>query len=143
MRGAGVKPRQSAARTCRFHLSYAVARRAREIAIRVAFGADSSRVTALVVRDMLGLVVTGIVLALPVCWWLDRFVRSQLYEVTPTDPAAIVSPATAVLLASAAAAVWMPSRRALRVTPIRRCGRNDAAVSFSRPAGGGARPTLP
>jgi len=98
-------------------MSYAVARRTREIAIRIAFGADSSRVTALVVRDMLGLVVTGIVLALPAVWWLDRFVSSQLYEVRPTDPAAIGS-AAAVLLASAAAAVWMPSRRAWRVSPM-------------------------
>ena len=98
-------------------MSYAVARRTREIAIRVAFGADAARVTALVVRDMLLLVGTGILLALPAFWWLDRFVRSQLYEVTPTDPASVAA-ATAVLLTAAAAAVWVPSRRALGVSPM-------------------------
>jgi predicted permease len=98
-------------------MSYAVARRTREIAIRVAFGADSTRVTALVVRDMLVLVGTGMLLALPTLWWLDRFVRSQLYEVTPTDPASVGS-AAAVLLFAAAIAVWVPSRRALRVSPM-------------------------
>ena len=58
-------------------MSYAVARRTREIAIRVAFGADSTRVTALVVRDMLMLVGTGVLLALPTLWWVNRFVRSR------------------------------------------------------------------
>jgi predicted permease len=98
-------------------MSYAVARRTREIAIRIAFGADSTRVTALVVRDMLMLVGAGALLALPTLWWVDRFVRSQLYEVTPTDPASVAS-AGAVLLVAAAMAVWVPSRRALRVSPM-------------------------
>ena len=98
-------------------MSYTVARRTREIAIRVAFGADSTRVTALVVRDMLMLVGTGVLLALPTLWWVDRFVRSQLYEVTPTDPASVGS-AAAVLLFAAAVAVWVPSRRALRISPM-------------------------
>jgi predicted permease len=98
-------------------MSYAVARRTREIAIRIAFGADARNVTTLVVRDMLVLVGTGILLALPALWWLNRFVQSQLFGVTPTDPASIAS-AASVLLAAAVVAVWVPSRRALRVSPM-------------------------
>jgi predicted permease len=98
-------------------MSYAVARRTREIAIRVAFGADSARVAGLVVRDVLMLVAGGILLALPALFWLNQFVRSQLFGVTPTDPASIAW-AAAVLLLSAAVAVCMPSRRALRVSPM-------------------------
>jgi putative ABC transport system permease protein len=98
-------------------VSFAVVRRTREIAIRVAFGADAARVTALVVRDMLALVGAGILIALPALWWVNRLVSSQLYGVTPTDPSAVGS-AAAVLLAAAAVAVWMPSRRALRVSPM-------------------------
>jgi predicted permease len=98
-------------------MSYTVARRTREIAIRVAFGAVSSRVTALIVGDMLALVAAGMLLALPAFWWLKRFVSSQLYGVSPTDATAVLS-AAALLLAAAAIAVWVPSRRALRVNPM-------------------------
>ena len=98
-------------------MSFAVARRTRELAIRVAFGARSSRVVALIVRDMCVLVGGGVLLALPAIWWLKRLVESQLYEVSPTDPQALAS-AVAVVCLAAAAAVWVPTRRALRVDPI-------------------------
>ena len=62
--------------------------------------------------------VGGVVLlALPAIWWLKRLVESQLYEVSPTDPEALAS-AVAVVCLAAAAAVWVPTRRALRVDPI-------------------------
>jgi predicted permease len=98
-------------------MSYTVARRTREIAIRMAFGARGHLVALLVVRDMLGLVAIGVLMALPALWWLNRYVASELYEVTPTDPATVLT-AIAVLLGSAALAVWVPSKRALRVSPM-------------------------
>jgi predicted permease len=98
-------------------MSYTVSRRTREIAIRMAFGAPSSRVASLVVSDMLRLVGLGAVLALPALWWLNRYVRSELYGVAPSDPATILG-AIGVLLLSAGLAVWVPSRRALRVSPM-------------------------
>jgi hypothetical protein len=98
-------------------MSYTVARRTREIAIRVAFGAVSSRVTVLIVSDMLALVVAGMVLALPAFWWLNQYVSSQLYGVSPTDATSVLS-AAALLLLAAVIAVWVPSRRALRVNPM-------------------------
>jgi predicted permease len=98
-------------------MSYTVARRTREIAIRVAFGARSSRVAGLIVRDTLVLVVTGMLLALPAFWWLNQFVSNQLYDVTPTDPTSVLS-AAGVLLFAALVAVFVPSRRALRVNPM-------------------------
>ncbi len=98
-------------------MSYTVARRTREIAIRMAFGAQSSRVASLVVRDMFTLVGLGVLIALPALWWLNRYVESELYGITPTDPATITA-AIGVLLLSAGLAVWVPSRRALRVSPM-------------------------
>ena len=98
-------------------MSYTVSRRTREIAIRMAFGAPSRRVASLVVSDMLRLVGLGAVLALPALWWLNRYVRSELYGVAPSDPATILG-AIGVLLLSAGLAVWVPSRRALRVSPM-------------------------
>jgi ABC-type antimicrobial peptide transport system permease subunit len=56
-------------------------------------------------------------LALPALWWLDRLIRTQLYEVSPTDPTAVLS-AAGMLFVAAAIAVWVPSRRALRVNPM-------------------------
>jgi predicted permease len=98
-------------------LSYTVARRTREIAIRVAFGAASSKVAGLIARDVLTMVVTGMALAVPAYWWLNRYVTSQLYGVSPTDPTSFAS-AAALLLLAALVAVWFPSRRALRVNPM-------------------------
>ena len=98
-------------------MAYAVARRTREIAVRMAFGALASRVTSLILREMLALVAIGMLLALPALWWLQRFVGSQLYGVSPTDPASILAAAGALLLA-ALLAVWVPCRRALRIDPM-------------------------
>jgi predicted permease len=98
-------------------MSYTVARRTREIAIRMAFGARSHRVASLIVRDMLTLIGLGVLTALPALWWLNRYVASELYEVTPMDPVTIVT-SIAILLCAAVLAVWIPSRRALRVSPM-------------------------
>ena len=98
-------------------MSYTVARRTREIAIRVAFGAVSARVAGLIARDMLTMVIAGMLLAVPAYWWLNRYVTTQLYNVSPTDPASIAG-AAGLLLAAAAVAVFVPSRRALRVNPM-------------------------
>jgi putative ABC transport system permease protein len=98
-------------------MSHTVTRRTREMAIRVAFGAASSRVTTLIVRDMLTLVFAGVVLALPLIWWLDRFVRSQLYGVSPADPTAILA-AVGTLLLAALLAIAVPSGRLVRVDPM-------------------------
>ncbi|MGH9386065.1 MAG: ADOP family duplicated permease [Vicinamibacterales bacterium] len=98
-------------------MSFAVARRTREIAIRVAFGALSTRVVSLILGDMFVLVGAGIMLALPAIWWLKRLVEDQLYQVSPSDARALI-PAVAVVLLSAVVAVWVPSRRALRVDPV-------------------------
>lgn len=97
-------------------VSYTVSRRGREIAIRQVFGAGGSRITALVVKDMLMLVGGGVLLAAPAIWLLSGALRTALYGVTPTDTATVAS-AVAMLLAAACLAIWMPSRRALRIDP--------------------------
>ena len=98
-------------------MSYAVARRTRDIAVRMAFGALASRVTLLIVREMLTLVVLGMLLAVPALWWLQRFISSQLYGVSATDPVAILS-AAAALLVAAGVAILVPCRRALSIDPM-------------------------
>jgi predicted permease len=97
-------------------MSFTVARRTREIGVRVALGATSSIISWLVIREVLVITIVGIALGLPAAWWLGRFVSAQLYEVRSTDPLTIAAAVT-LLLAVALLAGLIPSRRAARLDP--------------------------
>jgi len=99
-------------------MAYTVARRTREIGIRMAVGAAGGDVLWLVMREVLILLAVGVGVALPVAWALTRYVRAQLYGIQPTDPASIAL-ATFGIAAVAALAGYLPARRATRVDPIR------------------------
>jgi predicted permease len=99
-------------------MAFAVARRTREIGIRLAIGATGKDVLWLVLREVLLLLGIGIAIALPAAWVLTQTVRSRLYGIQPSDPKSI---AAAVLAISAVAllAGFLPARRATRIDPIR------------------------
>ena len=99
-------------------MSFAVARRTREIGIRIALGARRTDVMRLVMREGVTLGVIGIVLGLGGAWALRRVVESELYGVAPHDPLAFVVAAT-VLLLMAVLASYIPSGRATKVDPAR------------------------
>jgi predicted permease len=98
-------------------LAYAVARRTREIGIRMAIGAAKMDVLWLVMRETLQLLGIGIALALPLSWVLTQTIRSQLYGIEPNDP---VSMGLAVLCIAAVGmlAGYVPARRATQVHPL-------------------------
>ncbi len=96
--------------------AYGVARRAREIGVRMALGAEAGAVVRMVLREVLALAAIGIGVALPVVWWLTRMVRSQLYGIEARDPVTLVCAALG-LLAVAAAAGAGPAIKASRVDP--------------------------
>jgi putative ABC transport system permease protein len=98
-------------------LSYAVSQRTREIGVRMALGATAASVQALIVRQGLTLAAAGVVIGLAGAAVLTRNAASLLYNVTPTDPWSYTLVA-AFLLLVAAAASWIPARRAMRVDPI-------------------------
>jgi predicted permease len=98
-------------------ISYSVARRVQEIGIRMALGAAPRDVLQMVIGQGLLPVGLGVVLGVFASIGLTRLVASQLYGVKPTDPASFVG-ATALLLAVALLACWIPARRAMRVDPI-------------------------
>jgi ABC-type antimicrobial peptide transport system permease subunit len=98
-------------------MAYSVARRTREIGIRMALGARPSGVAWLVGREVGLLVLAGVALALPSAWWLGRFVQSQLYGLQPTDPPTIASAVLMLALVGALAGL-VPARRAAAVNPI-------------------------
>ena len=68
-------------------MSYTVARRTREIGVRVALGATSGHISWLVIREVMLIAAGGIAVALPAAWWLGRFVSAQLYRRHARRPA--------------------------------------------------------
>jgi predicted permease len=99
-------------------MAYSVARRTKEIGIRMALGAVESSVVWMVMREVTILVVVGVAVALPAALALTRLVRAQLYGTAPNDPW-IMAAATAGLALVASAAGYIPALRASRVDPIR------------------------
>lgn len=98
-------------------VAYSVARRRREMGIRVALGAQPSSVGAMVVRSSMRLVSGGIVVGLVGAVFGARILESQLYEVEPGDPVTLVG-VTAVLLGTALLASWLPARAGTRTDPM-------------------------
>ena len=98
-------------------LSYRVARRAREIGIRLALGAGGGGVVRLVVRDGARLVIGGVLLGLPAAWVASRAVETMLFGLSPADPVSAATTIAALALA-AALATLVPARRAARLDPL-------------------------
>jgi putative ABC transport system permease protein len=98
-------------------MAYSVGRRAQEIGIRLALGAESSRIRNMVVFQGLRPALAGVVCGLAAAFALTRLIASFLFGVKPWDPLVfLVVPATLVVVALAA--VWLTAMRASRVDPI-------------------------
>jgi putative ABC transport system permease protein len=97
-------------------LSYVVAQRRRELALRVAVGADASSILRLVLGEGARTVAGGVVVGIALSFAFQRLLESQLYGVAATDPVTFVA-ITAVLSVVALAAIAVPARRAMRVDP--------------------------
>jgi putative ABC transport system permease protein len=98
-------------------LAYSVARRTREIGIRMAIGAGRRDVLALIMNEGAQLIAIGIVIGLVAAFWLTRFLQKQLYDVSPHDPW-VAALAVVVLGIVALLACWLPARRAAKVDPM-------------------------
>ena len=98
-------------------IAFGVARRTREIGVRMALGAASSDVVRLVVQRGMLLTVTGLAIGTVGALSLGRVFGSLLYGVTPADPRTHVS-SVLVLAAVALLATCIPARRAARVDPM-------------------------
>jgi putative ABC transport system permease protein len=98
-------------------MAFSVARRRREIGIRIAIGASPRAVLGMVVRQGLTLTGIGVAMGLGGAVALSRALAGLLFGVTATDPATFASVA-AGLAAVAAGACWLPARRAARVDPV-------------------------
>jgi predicted permease len=97
-------------------LAYAVERRRVEFGVRRALGADERHVIALVLRRAMTIAVAGIGVGLIAAASGAGLLQSMLFGVRPLDPATFAAVAIGVL-GVAAAAAWLPARRAVRVEP--------------------------
>ena len=98
-------------------MRYAVSTRTKEIAIRMAVGADKADIFRMVVGEGLVLSGAGVALGLLGGAWVGRAARNLLFEVGPLDPVTFIG-GSALLLSVALAGCGVPARRATKVAPI-------------------------
>jgi predicted permease len=98
-------------------MAHSVARRTREIGVRMALGAEPARIRWMVMREMLWILGIGLAIGVPAALALARLTESQLYGVKAYD-ATVVAGAMLALAATAVAAGYLPARRASRVNPL-------------------------
>ncbi len=98
-------------------MAFVVARRKKELGIRLALGAQPGSVIWMVMREVLILLAIGLGVGIPAAMALGRFVSGQLYGILPNDP--WIAGWTVVLLSIVSAAAGLiPAHRASRIDPI-------------------------
>ena len=98
-------------------LAFSVARRRREIGLRIAVGASPGTIERLFLKESLALVAVGVALGIPLATMVTRLVSSMLFGLTAHDPATIGIAMAAVTLVTIAAA-YVPARHAARTDPL-------------------------
>jgi predicted permease len=98
-------------------LAYSVARRTREIGIRIAVGARPSMAAMAVVREALFICVVGVAIGIPLAALSARALRSLMFGVSETDAVTFVAAAAGFIVIGAGAAL-LPANRAARVDPV-------------------------
>ena len=98
-------------------VSFGVARRTAELGIRMALGAASGRVVKMVVRDVLGTVVVGLVAGLALAALIGPRLAGVMYGVDGGDPVTFAG-SLVLILAVAGLAAWIPAQRAARADPV-------------------------
>jgi len=98
-------------------LSYAVARRHREIGVRIALGAGRREVLGMVLRDAMRLVAVGLLLGLAGAVGAQHLLEGMVFGVRPGDPI-ILMVSCGVMVITSLAASYLPAKRAASVDPI-------------------------
>jgi predicted permease len=98
-------------------MAHSVTRRTREIGIRMALGAQPGRIRGMVMRELLWILMAGLVTGVPAAMLLARYTETQLFGVKARD-AVVVLGAVLALTVTAIAAGYLPARRAARVNPL-------------------------
>jgi predicted permease len=98
-------------------LAFSTAQRTREIGVRIAMGASRTEIVKAVVAEVLRLTGIGVACGLPICFFLARIVRSEVFNVSIYDPLTMFVVVVLILVTSFAAAA-LPARRAAKVDPM-------------------------
>jgi predicted permease len=98
-------------------LAYLVSQRSRDIGIRLALGAARADILKLILRQGLGLALTGAVIGVVVAFLAANTIQSLVFSVSPRDPLTFVA-VPMILLAIALLACYVPARRAMSVDPL-------------------------
>jgi putative ABC transport system permease protein len=98
-------------------MAYSVSLQTHEIGIRMALGAQQERILKMVLARGVRLVAAGIIIGVFASYWLTRFLASQIWGVTVTDPWTFAAVVTLVVLVGVGACL-LPARRAARVDPL-------------------------
>ena len=98
-------------------ISYSVQRRTNEIGIRVALGASAATILRMVLRETMILAAIGFAVGLPVAFASSDVLGHLLFGVSPADPATLIV-VSLTLAGVAAAAGYLPARRATQVDPL-------------------------
>ena len=98
-------------------MAFGVARRTREIGVRMALGAYGGDVVWLILKEVVVLLGIGLVVGLPGALALGHWARSQLFGVAVADPLTLAA-ATLSLALAAGLAGYLPARRASRIDPL-------------------------
>jgi len=98
-------------------ISYAVSQRTREIAIRLALGAQKSELKWMFVRSALGLTGIGVAIGAVAAAGLTQLMKSLLFGISPLDPFTYIA-IPSILVSTAVLASYLPARRAAAVDPV-------------------------
>jgi predicted permease len=98
-------------------MAYVVARRTREIGIRMALGATQGNVARMVLQEIAGISAVGLAIGFVAAYATGRVIESQLFGVKASDPFVFVA-AAALLIVVATLAGWLPARKAANVDPM-------------------------
>jgi len=98
-------------------ISYGIARRTHEIGVRMALGARRADILRMILSQTARLVAAGVTLGLLAAVFATAFLRTQLFGITPRDPATFLGVAVLLVLL-ALVATYVPTRRAMRVDPM-------------------------
>jgi len=99
-------------------MAYMVARRTREIGIRMALGAGGGSVIWMVMREVLLLAAIGVTIGLPAAWAVTRLVQTQLFGIDPADVPTMALAACGIA-SVALLSGYLPARRAIGIDPMR------------------------
>jgi len=98
-------------------MAFQVSRRINELGVRMALGAARGDIVALVLREVILVLIAGVVIGGAFARAMSGLAGGMLFGVTPTDPGVFALAAVA-LGTSALAAGWLPARRASRIDPM-------------------------